>query len=134
MHLTISKKQRFYPEFHNNLSLPEPERCLVRFNTPTTTSKIKVSAPSQAFAKADSKGRIGDLEIRLGEDDDFLIMEEHKVSIENCSYEDELGNKINIVNARNLFDAPTDFTPLIKEIIKKIKESFKEVISEKNSE
>lgn len=134
MHLTISKKQKFYPEFNGNLQLPEPERCIVRFNTPTTTTKIKVSAKSQAVAKADTQGRIGDLEIRLGEDDEFMIMDEHKVSIENCSYEDENGNKVVIVNARNLFDAPTDFTPLIKEIVKKIKESFREVISEKNSD
>jgi len=116
MHLEISQERVFVPEFNGNKEQPSTDQITVRYKMPTIAVKNRCRKKPQAKGIASSNGSIEHMEISL-EKDDTSTVKEMLVSISGCSYSDKDGKNTLITNAQDLFNAPVQFEPLLKEIV-----------------
>jgi hypothetical protein len=116
MNLEIDKEGVFIPEFKGNKKLPTTDQITVRYKTPTVAIKNRCRKKPQAKGIASTNGSIDHMEI-IVEKDETTTVKEMLVSISGCSYSDKSGKAVLIVSAQDLFDAPIQFEPLLKEIV-----------------
>jgi len=116
MNLEIDKEGVFIPEFNGNKKLPATDQITVRYKTPTVTIKNRCRKKPQAKGIASANGSLEHMEIVV-EKNDLTTAKEMLVSISGCSYGDKNGKPTLIVSAQDLFDAPIQFEPLLKEIV-----------------
>lgn len=114
MVINVSKEFIFVPEFNGNKNAPECDRIVVRIKNPTLAVKARIAAHPETVARADTKGVVEGIDIRLKSNDDMIIRE-MLLSIEGLEYESD-GNRTAVKNAAALFAAPVEFEPLRNEI------------------
>jgi hypothetical protein len=132
MNLEISKEGVFIPEFNGNKNLPSTDQITVRYKTPTVTIKNRCRKKPHAKGIASTDGNIERMEITL-EKDETTTVKEMLVSISGCSYSEKGGKAVPIVSAQDLFNAPINFEPLLKEIVAEFDNILNNsVIDEKN--
>ena len=131
MKLTISKEGTFIPEFNKNKELASTDQITVRYRTPTLAMKNRCRSKPQAKGITGANGKMEKMEIVIDKDE-HATLKEMLISISNCSYGDSsTDNKI--LSAQNLIDAPVEFEPLLKEIVKEFDRILDEaIIDEKN--
>lgn len=131
MKIVITQKCVFYPEWNNNLDLPEDERIRVEYKIPTIAVRERIEDRSETKARADSKGNVEGVDIVLKTDDNAII-DAMLTGIYNCSAEVD-GKTIEINGAKTLREAPCVFGGLYEEIVAELRKTLKRGINEKNS-
>jgi len=116
MNLEIDKEGIFIPEFNGNKKLPSTDQITVRYRTPTVAIKNRCRKKPQAKGIASANGSIEHMEITV-EKDETTTVKEMLVSISGCSYSGKDDKAVLIVSAQDLFNAPINFEPLLKEIV-----------------
>ncbi len=116
MNLEIAKEGVFIPEFNGNKKLPVTDQITVRYKIPTVTIKNRCRKKPQARGIASADGSIDHMEITV-EKDETTTVKEMLVAISGCSYSEKGGKAVLIVSAQDLFNAPINFEPLLKEIV-----------------
>lgn len=116
MKLEITKELRFIPEFNGNKDFPDTDKVTVSLRNPTIQIKNRCRSNPETVAKADPSGKVQDINITIKSDDN-AVLNEMLLSISNLSYEDDKGNEVKIVNAKDLNVAPIQFDALRKEIV-----------------
>jgi hypothetical protein len=116
MNLEISKEGVFIPEFNGNKKLAATDQITARYRTPTVAIKNRCRTKPHTKGIASANGSIDHMEITL-EKDETAMVKEMLVSISGCSYSENGGKIVPIVSAQDLFNAPIQFEPLLKEIV-----------------
>ncbi|MCL2762231.1 MAG: hypothetical protein FWD36_03360 [Treponema sp.] len=131
MKLHISKEGVFIPSFNKNRELPATDQITVRYRYPTLAIKNRCRSKPQAKGISGADGRIEKMEITIDKDE-LATLKEMLISISNCAYcEGDAEHKI--ISAQHLIDAPINFEPLLKEIVKEFDRILDEPsIDEKN--
>jgi predicted DNA-binding antitoxin AbrB/MazE fold protein len=130
MLISITKEKTFTPDFNGNLDLPEGERIIVKYRVPNIATKNRISPRPVLKFNYDTDGRLEGGETEVSSDAKTIISE-MLVLIRNCEYEDEKGKHI-VTSAKDLFEAPVEFEPLVKEIEKKFRNELEQRLDEKN--
>ena len=114
MVINVSKEFIFIPEFNGNKDEPAATQVRVRIRNPTVATKARIGSRPETVARADAKGAVDSIEIRMHENDDAAIRE-MLVAIEGLEYEQD-GARTAVRTAQQLFAAPVEFEPLRREI------------------
>jgi len=132
MKLQVVKDGVFIPSFNKNKDLPSTEQITVRYRYPTLAIKNRCRSKPVAKGISGADGRVEKMEITVDKDE-LATLREMLISISNCTYGENEGTEHKIVTVQNLIDAPVDFEPLLKEIVKEFDRILDEaVIDEKN--
>lgn len=131
MKLLISNEGVFTPNFNRNKELPVTDQITVRYRQPTVAIKNRCRNKPQMKGISRADGSIEKMEIVI-EKDELATLKEMLIAISGCSYEDD-GKEMKIISAQHLINAPLDFEPLLKEIVKEFDRILDESsIDEKN--
>ena len=132
MKLQVTKEGVFIPSFNKNKDLPSTDQITVRYRYPTLAMKNRCRSKPQAKGISGADGRIEKMEIIIDKDE-LATLKEMLISISNCAYGESEGSEHKIANVQTLIDAPIDFEPLLKEIVKEFDRILDEaILNEKN--
>jgi len=132
MKYKIAKEGIYIPSFNKNRELSSTDQITVRYRYPTLAMKNRCRSKPHMKGIASADGRVEKMELTVDKDE-LATLKEMLIAISNCSYGEDESAEHKIISVQNLIDAPVDFEPLMKEIVKEFDRILDEAnLNEKN--
>jgi len=130
MIVQLQTKGTYIPKWHGNRALPQAEQIVVYYQRVPLKDKARLLPSPSINFKYDPQGKVtgGDTQI---ESDHRALIPSMLIRIDNLKYELEDGEH-SIVNAKDLFSAPSEFEDLADELGDFFKDELEKKIDEKN--